>query len=151
MKIIYYICAAHGWYRVSRYVLDKNARPLPLKSIVLPHQMAKLNALQKQAWLHALKNGGLHYGAGVYGQHKMSDDEIQGLLHFYPFEPSDNWSFSQHGLEFQHQAEHNAPYAMGYPAVVIPTQALRGIIKPEILREVRSFKGVAAFHHFYQE
>ncbi len=42
-----YICAAHGWYRVSRYVLDKNARPLPLKSIVLPHQMAKLNALQK--------------------------------------------------------------------------------------------------------
>lgn len=81
----------------------------------------------------------------------MSDDEIQGLLHFYPFEPSDNWSFSQRGLEFQYQAEHNAPYAMGYPAVVIPTQALHGAIKPEILREVRSFKGVAAFHHFYQE
>lgn len=146
-----YICAAHGWYRVSRYVLDKNAQPLPLKSIVLPHQMAKLNALQKRFWLHALKNGGLHYGAGAYSRHKMSDGEIQGLLHFYPFEPSDNWSLNPCGLEFQYQAERNTSYSMGYPAVVIPTRALRGIIKPAILREVGSFKGVSSFRHFYQE
>lgn len=51
----------------------------------------------------------------------------------WPFQPSENFAFSDAGLVVKYNSYEIAPYSSGQPELLIPYSALQGILKPEYL------------------
>ncbi|MDO4641582.1 MAG: RsiV family protein [Neisseria sp.] len=130
-----YLGGAHGNGYTSFYVLNRNGAPkkIMLADIVLPDQMPRLQAEQKQAWLEYPRK-----------DKKMSNVEIGQILSNFPFQATGNWNFHPNGLIFFFQPYEIAPYALGRPKLVIPFERLQGVVKPEILQEAARYQSLSA-------
>ncbi len=51
----------------------------------------------------------------------------------WPFQPSDNFAFSDAGLVVKYNSYEIAPYSSGQPELLIPYTDLQGVLKPEYL------------------
>ena len=132
----YFTCnTMHDYGRLDYHVIHRSTgKPLWLRDIVVKGRLARLYRLQKQAWIRTMKTGS-------YDGYPMTDEQIHEHLHYSPFRPSNNWHFNRDSLVFQFQAYQLGGYDTGKPFVRIGLAELRGIIKPEILREAQSYRG----------
>ncbi|NYT64798.1 DUF3298 domain-containing protein [Alcaligenaceae bacterium] len=51
----------------------------------------------------------------------------------WPFQPSDNFGFTDQGLVVKYDSYQIAPYSSGQPELLLPYSALQGIVRPEYL------------------
>ncbi|MDO5687303.1 MAG: RsiV family protein [Neisseria sp.] len=125
--------AAHGVPTTYHAVFDlKQRRAVSLQDILLsPQAKAKLDALQKQAFQRYLQ-----------GEDDDSRQDQKVWESTLPFAATDNWTLSKGGLLFTFQPYEVGPYAMGSPELYIPTDKLRGIIRPEYLKAAESWRAV---------
>ena len=129
-----YTCGAHGNGSHGLFVLkrgDAKAKPLGLKDILLPKQKAKLVALQKEGYIKYLQQSA-----------EYSAQDARAYVDEYNsegFKGTDNWRFAKGGLVFLFQSYEIGAYALGRPEVFLSNQQLKGIIKPEILREAAQY------------
>nr|WP_314487868.1 RsiV family protein [uncultured Kingella sp.] len=130
-----YTCGAHGNGSHGLFVLkrgDAKAKPLGLKDILLPKQKAKLVALQKEGYIKYLQQSA-----------EYSAQDARAYVDEYNsegFKGTDNWRFAKGGLVFLFQSYEIGAYALGRPEVFLSNQQLKGIIKPEILREAAQYQ-----------
>ncbi len=133
-----YHCGPHGngthtWSVVKRGTAKPKA--LALKDILLPGGRAKLVKLQKTATAEGLLK--------EYSDDFSSlQDAIRSLDDYNGknFKGTDNWRFAKGGLMFEFQSYEIGPYLLGRPAAYIPLAKLKGIVKPEILREAAHYQ-----------
>ena len=130
-----YTCGAHGNGEHELVIMKRGvAKPkaVELKDILLPKQKAKLVALQKAGYVKYLQQTGEYSAqeARAYIKEYNSDD----------FKGTDNWRFAKGGLVFLFQSYEIGAYALGRPEVFLSNQQLKGIIKPEILREAAQYQ-----------
>jgi hypothetical protein len=129
-----YTCGAHGNGSHGLFVLkrgDAKAKPLGLKDILLPKQKAKLVALQKEGYIKYLQQSA-----------EYSAQDARAYVDEYNsegFKGTDNWRFAKGGLMFLFQSYEIGAYALGSPEVFLSNQQLKGIVKPEILREAAQY------------
>lgn len=129
-----YTCGAHGNGSHGLFVLkrgDAKAKPLGLKDILLPKQKAKLVALQKEGYIKYLQQSA-----------EYSAQDARAYVDEYNsegFKGTDNWRFAKGGLVFLFQSYEIGAYALGRPEVFLSNQQLKGIVKPEILREAAQY------------
>lgn len=131
-----YTCGAHGNGIHILYVLPRGVadpKPIELKDIVLPNQMPKLIALQKEAYVHYLRH--------LEGQ-EMSEKEAREYIEEYneSFNGTENWRLNKDGITFLFQSYEIGAYALGRPELTIPVKDLQGIIKPEILNDTAQYQ-----------
>ena len=130
-----YTCGAHGNGSHGLFVLkrgDAKAKPLGLKDILLPKQKAKLVALQKEGYIKYLQQSAEYSAQDARAY--VDEDNSEG------FKGTDNWRFAKGGLVFLFQSYEIGAYALGRPEVFLSNQQLKGIIKPEILREAAQYQ-----------
>jgi hypothetical protein len=51
----------------------------------------------------------------------------------WPFQPSDNFALTDQGMVIKYDSYQIAPYSAGQPELLIPYEALKGILRPEYL------------------
>ena len=130
-----YTCGAHGNGEHDLVIMKRGvAKPkaVELKDILLPKQKAKLVALQKAGYVKYLQKTG-----------EYSAQEARAYIKEYNsdgFKGTDNWRFAKGGLVFLFQSYEIGAYALGRPEVFLSNQQLKGIIKPEILREAAQYQ-----------
>ena len=121
-----YTCGTHGNGSHGLFVLkrgDAKAKPIELKDILLPKQKAGyIKYLQQSAEYSA-------QDARAYVDEYNSEG----------FKGTDNWRFAKGGLVFLFQSYEIGAYALGRPEVFLSNQQLKGIVKPEILREAAQY------------
>nr|WP_233154703.1 RsiV family protein [Candidimonas nitroreducens] len=114
--------AAHG-LSATQFLNWDNSRQgvLSLDQVLLPgkHQ-AYVEALRAahQRWLAS--NPDARHDPATYNR-------------LWPFQPSDNYAFSDDGLVVKYDSYQIAPYSAGQPELRIPYAELAGILKPEYL------------------
>lgn len=118
----YYTGAAHGISATQFLNWDNaSAKVLGLDNILLPGKRDAYVAALKQAhtqWLAS--NPDAKHDPATYNR-------------LWPFKPSDNFGFTDHGLIVKYNSYEIAPYSSGQPELLIPFGALHGILKPEYL------------------
>ena len=129
-----YTCGAHGNGNHGFIVLkhgEAKIKPVALKDILLPKQMAKLVALQKAGYVNYLQTDA-----------EYSEKEAREYVAEYnqDFKGTDNWRFAKGGLVFLFQSYEIGAYAIGRPEIFLSSQQLKGIVKPEILREAAQYQ-----------
>ena len=130
-----YTCGAHGNGEHDLVIMKRGvAKPkaVKLKDILLPKQKAKLVALQKAGYVKYLQKTG-----------EYSAQEARAYIKEYNsdgFKGTDNWRFAKGGLVFLFQNYEIGAYALGRPEIFLSNQQLKGIIKPEILREAAQYQ-----------
>lgn len=120
----YYTGAAHGM-SATQYLnwSNQEQRPLTLDDLLEPRQKDRFIELQKQAhqqWLQKLD---------------FAQDDPQQYLRQWPFQPTDNIAITDAGLLLKYQPYEIAPYAAGMPQMLIPYEALKGVLKRSYLPE----------------
>ncbi|MDO5687304.1 MAG: RsiV family protein [Neisseria sp.] len=127
--------AAHGMPAARYAVFDlKQRRAVGLQDILVsPQAKTKLDALQQQAFQRYLQD-----------EQDYSAQDRKDLEGIFPFAATDNWALDKDGLLFTFQPYEVGPYAMGFPQLYIPTDKLRGIVRPEYLKAAASWRAVKA-------
>ena len=110
-------------------------KALALKDILLPGGHAKLVKLQKTATAEGLLKGHSDDFSSLQDAIRSLDD-----YNGKNFKGTDNWRFAKGGLMFEFQSYEIGPYLLGRPAAYIPLAKLKGIVKPEILREAAHYQ-----------
>ncbi len=129
----YYRGAAHGM--PSRYfnVLDlNNEKIVMLDDILLKGQQVKedLQAAQYQAAKqYFMQNADM----------SEADVEQQLTSEMFGFHLSEDWRPVKGGLVFGYGAYEIAPYAMGLPEIFVPSDQLKKILKPEVLKQLANW------------
>ena len=130
-----YTCGAHGNGEHELVIMKRGvAKPkaVELKDILLPKQKAKLVALQKEGYIKYLQQSA-----------EYSAQDARAYVDEYNsegFKGTDNWRLAKGGLVFLFQSYEIGAYALGRPEVFLSNQQLKGIIKPEILREAAQYQ-----------
>lgn len=118
----YYTGGAHGISATQFLNWDNTAeKVLGMAAILQPGQHAAyVKALQQvhSQWL-ATQSGA------------QNDPEMYNRI--WPFQPSDNFAFTDVGLVIKYDSYQIAPYSSGQPELTIPYSVLQGILKPEYL------------------
>lgn len=116
----YYTGAAHGISATQFLNWDNHAhRVLGIDNILNPGQHSSYIAALKQAhrlWLAT--NADAQHDADTYTR-------------IWPFQPSDNFAFTDAGLLVKYDSYQIAPYSSGQPELLIPYKALEGVLKAE--------------------
>lgn len=114
--------AAHGITATQFLNWDNNTgKVLGIRNVLVAGQYdAYLRALRQahQQWLETQPD---------------AKGDPEAYLHMWPFQPSDNFAFTDQGLVVKYDAYAIAPYAAGLPELTIPYEQLKGILKPEYL------------------
>ena len=118
----YFTGAAHG-VSATQFLNWDNSRQivLGLAQVLQPGQ--------HEAWVDALKAA---HERWLETQDPYKDDP-QGYLRLWPFQPSDNFALTDLGVVVKYGSYELAPYSSGQPELVIPYDALQGILKPEFM------------------
>ena len=130
-----YTCGAHGNGEHDLVIMKRGAakpKAVELKDILLPKQKAKLVALQKAGYVKYLQQTGEYSAQEAHAYIKEYNSD--------GFKGTDNWRFAKGGLVFQFQNYEIGAYALGRPEIFLSNQQLKGIIKPEILREAAQYQ-----------
>lgn len=132
-----YACGAHGNGVYNLAVVRRGANPqaVALGEILLPGGRAKLDRLQKEAAAeHLAKYKSDNFSSAAEARRAI--DEYTGK----DFKGTDNWRLAKGGLLFVFQSYEITPYVLGRPEAYIPAAKLKGIVKPEILREAAYYQ-----------
>lgn len=132
-----YACGAHGNGVYNLAVVRRGANPqaVALGEILLPGGRAKLDRLQKEAAAeHLAKYKSDNFSSAAEARRAI--DEYTGK----DFKGTDNWRLAKGGLLFVFQSYEITPYVLGRPEAYIPAAKLKGIVKPEILREAAHYQ-----------
>lgn len=132
-----YACGAHGNGVYDLAVVRRGANPqaVALREILLPGGRAKLDRLQKEAAAeHLAKYKSDDFSSAAEARRAI--DEYTGK----DFKGTDNWRLAKGGLLFVFQSYEITPYVLGRPEAYIPAAKLKGIVKPEILREAAQYQ-----------
>lgn len=118
MESYEYTGGAHGQPNVGYFHWDLDRQQwLTLEDLLVPAENDTFWALAKQAhedWLN---------------QQELDDTFRES----WPFEKTDDVYFNGKGLVLQYNVYHIAPYAMGQPKLVLPYDALKGIVREKYL------------------
>ena len=118
----YFTGAAHGVSATQFLNWDNNRQTvLSLDQVLLPGQ--------RQAYVAALRAAHKRWLAG--NPDARRDPASYDRL--WPFQPSDNFAFTDDGLVVKYDSYQIAPYSAGQPELRIPYTELTGILKPEYL------------------
>ena len=126
-----YQCGPHGNTSISLIVLKRgvaNPKTLELKDILLPSQQARLVRLLKEAYIKDLMAG----GSNRQQAQKTADRPDSAYL-------SADWRFGKNGIIFAYQGG-DIGDNFSYPEFTLSPRDLRGVIKPEILREIGHYR-----------
>ena len=135
-----YACGGYGDGSHVFLVVKRGAvkpKALALKDILLPNGRAKLNRLQKEAVAKDL----VKYHSDF--KEFASAAKARAYLDQYgdkDFQGTDNWRFAKGGLLFLFHGSELGSRLLGAPEAYIPAVKLRGIVKPEILREAAQYQ-----------
>ena len=127
---------AHGAGDGSDYVIPRSGKPVPLKlaDILLPGKKAAFAALHRQGMLdYYLKEG------GKTRQEIEADFDDKNSSHYLTDEHLENWTFYKNALSYTYNHYTFGSY-VDTPSFTIPADKLRGIVKPEILREIKAYR-----------
>ena len=126
-----YQCGPHGNASISLIVLKRgvaNPKALELKDILLPGQKARLVRLLKEAYIKDLMEG----GSNRQQAQRTADRPDSAYL-------SADWHFGKNGIIFAYQGG-DIGDNFSYPEFTLSPRDLRGVIKPEILREIGHYR-----------
>lgn len=118
----YYTGAAHG-ISATQFLNWDNAseKVLGLANVIRPGQ--------RDAYLAALKQ--------AHAQWLSTNPDAQrdpaAYSRIWPFQPSENFGFSDAGLVVKYNSYEIAPYSSGQPELLIPYSALQDILRPEYI------------------
>ncbi|RIY41694.1 RsiV family protein [Neopusillimonas maritima] len=114
--------AAHGIAATQFLNWDNAGRKvLGIRNVLQPNQYeAYVKALRRahQRWLEAQPAA------------RENPAEYNRL---WPFQPSDNYAFTDTGLVVKYDSYAIAPYSSGQPELLIPYSELRGVLRPEFI------------------
>lgn len=114
--------AAHGISATQFLNWDNNRHlVLGLDEILQPGQQA--------AYVSALKEAHSRWLADNPDARRDPDTYAR----IWPFQPSENFAFTDQGLVVKYDSYQIAPYSAGQPELLIPYAALQGILKPEYM------------------
>ena len=133
-----YTGGAHGAGNGSSYVIPRSGKPVPLKlaDILLPGKKAAFAALHRQGMLdYYLKEG------GKTRQEIEADFDDKNSSHHLTDEHLENWTFDKNALSYTYGTYSFGSY-IDTPSFILPTDKLQGIVKPEILRELKAYREV---------
>lgn len=88
-----------------------------------------LEAGKYDAYLGALKQAHTQW----LSTHPDAVNDPQAYTRMWPFQPSDNFAFTDQGLVVKYDSYQIAPYSSGQPELLVPYSALAGIVRPEYL------------------
>lgn len=118
----YFTGAAHGVSATQFLNWDNNRQiVLGLAQVLQPGQT--------DAWVSALKDAHTRW---LPTQDPYKDDP-EGYLRLWPFQPSDNFALTDLGVVVKYGSYELAPYSSGQPELLIPYEALQGVLRPEFL------------------
>lgn len=114
--------AAHG-ITATQFLNWDNRRqqPLGLNDILEPGG--------HPAYVQALRNAHAQW----LGGHAPAAEDPENFTRLWPFQPSDNAAVTDQGLVVKYDSYQIAPYSSGQPELLLPYEALRGIIRPAFL------------------
>jgi len=117
----YFTGSAHGITATQFLNWDNNEQKvLGLADILRPGQddnyVQALEAAHKQ-WM----------------QGRSEIDDTERWLRTWPFQPSDNFAFTDQGLVVKYDSYEIAPYSSGQPEILIPYNQLKGIVRADYL------------------
>lgn len=135
-----YACGGYGdgshvFLVVKRGTVKHQA--VALKSILLPNGWKKLAALQKEAvaeYLVKYKSDDEDFATVTKARAYLDEYGGKG------FQGTSNWRFAKGGLMFLFQGYELGSRLLSRPEAYIPAAKLRGIVKPEILREAAQYQ-----------
>lgn len=118
----YYTGAAHGM-TATRFLNWDNERErlLQLDDVLVTGGYSKyVQALESahESWLQ---------------KRPEVQDNLSSWRRMWPFQPTDNYAFTDSGLVVKYNSYEIAPYSSGQPEVFIPYAQLGGILRPEYL------------------
>lgn len=118
----YFTGAAHGMTATQFLNWDNAAASvLGLDQVLLPGTYPQFEqALQRAhtAWVQNLPE---------------AQGDIESWRRLWPFQPSDNFGFTDQGVVVKYDSYQIAPYSSGQPELTIPYPQLHGILRPEFL------------------
>ena len=133
-----YACGPHGNGVYDLAVVRRDAakpQALALKDILLHGGRARLDRLQKEAAAEHLAKYRSDDVSSVADARRAIDEYT-----VKDFKGTDNWRLAKGGLLFVFQSYEITPYVLGRPEAYIPAAKLKGIVKPEILREAAHYQ-----------
>jgi len=118
----YFTGAAHGINATQFLNWDNTAgKALGLANILQPGKEAAYVEALRQAHARWLENN---------DDAKRDPATYQRL---WPFQPSDNFAFTDSGLVVKYDSYAIAPYSFGQPELLIPYSALQGVLRSEFM------------------
>ena len=134
-----FACGPRGNGNTELFVLKRGAahpQPMKLDDILLPNQKAKLANLLKAAYVKYLTE------RGSDSEQEASEQETLEYVNGRfgnDFQITNDWRFDKNGLTFEYDIGELGTYVEGGPELTISVKDLQGIIKPEILNEIRHY------------
>lgn len=128
---------AHGAGDGSDYVIPRSGKPVPLKlaDILLPGKKRAFAALHRQGMLeYYLKEGGSRTRKEI-----EADFDDKTSSHYLSDEHLENWTFYPNALSYTYNHYTFGSYA-DTPSFILPAAKLKGIVKPEILHELKAYR-----------
>ena len=128
---------AHGAGDGSDYVIPRSGKPVPLKlaDILLPGKKAAFAALHREG----MTNYYLEEGVGKTRQEIEADYDNKDSSHYLTDEHLENWTFYKNALSYTYNHYTFGSY-VDTPSFLLPADKLKGIAKPEILRELEAYR-----------
>lgn len=114
----YFTGAAHG-IGATQFLNWDNAREgvIPLDSVLVPGGRPRFEAALKQAHARWLQ----------HQPDAQADPQTWNRL--WPFQPSDNYAFTDQGIVVKYNSYELAPYSYGQPELLIPYSELEGVLR----------------------
>jgi len=117
----YFTGSAHGITATQFLNWDNNAqRVLGLADILRPGQDKNYDQALEAA-----------HRQWMQGRNEIDDPDR--WLRMWPFQPSDNFAFTDQGLVVKYDSYEIAPYSSGQPEILIPYADLKGIVRADYL------------------
>lgn len=128
---------AHGAGKGSDYVIPRSGKPVPLKlaDILLPGKKAAFAALHREG----MTNYYIKEGVGQTRQEIEADFDNKSSSHYLTDEHLENWTFDKNALSYSYGTYSFGSY-IDTPSFLLPAAKLEGIVKPEILRELKAYR-----------
>lgn len=118
----YFTGAAHGMTATQFLNWDNaNRTVLGLEQVLVPgtrEEYVRALARAHSAWVQALPE---------------AQEDIKAWERLWPFQPSDNFAFTDRGIAVKYDSYEIAPYSSGQPELLIPYSELQDILRPEYL------------------
>ncbi|MGF6147572.1 Protein of uncharacterised function (DUF3298) [Kingella potus] len=122
-----------GIGNIDGYVIPRSGKPVPLSldDILLPGKKSDFAALYDRSRRAYLKAAGL--------PDPDSRPADIGLFFRISQRYLEKWIFAENGIAYAHNAHYTGAYA-DPSYFVLPADSLKGIVKPEILRELKAYR-----------